>query len=59
MRVMVTDEQGQPVFEYDDAAVGSSSYPSDLSVRAKVINALTAALRFLLIKKRGNLDSEI
>ena len=59
MHIVVSDEQGNDVYRYDDKDEDSSSYPADLLMRAKLIRFLTDALKFLLDKRRGNLDSEV
>jgi hypothetical protein len=59
MRIVVSDEQGNDVYRYDDKDEDSLSYPADLLMRAKLIRFLTDALKFLLGKRRGNLDSEV
>lgn len=56
MRVVVKDQEAE-IFVYDDD--DHAAYPHDMLVRKFVIQALTAALKYILGRKRGKLDSEV
>ena len=58
MRVIVED-QGESLFVIDDGAEPNVTYPVDQAQRAKVISALTEALRYILALRRGTLDNEL
>lgn len=59
MRVVIRDDAGRELAVFDVNGEVSGAYPVDPKARAKVVEALTEALRYLLGIGRGKLDYEI